>query len=1355
MPAMDVLPELLGGSPAILALKERIARLLSRQSERARLAPVLILGETGTGKGLVARALHGASPRRGGPFVDINCAAIPETLLESELFGFERGAFTDARQAKAGLFQTAHRGTIFLDEVGAMPPAIQAKLLKVIEERVVRRLGSTRTEAVDAWIVAATNEDLLAAVQARRFREDLYHRLAVVTLTLPPLRERREDIPLLAEHFLARACADYGLSEKTLAADARAALRAHDWKGNVRDLLNVMERVALLGDADVVTADALGLPAGGGPSAPAAPAGDRPASLEEVVDSVERRHLADTLRELGWNVTRAAARLGISRDTLRYRIAKYQLRGSDAAPPKRRPRPGAPGGASAPAATRPDPAAPATVRWEERRITLLRTTLEAPAGTDPRLYPSWALELLVEKVQSFGGRVEEASPTGLVAAFGLEPMEDAPRRAAHAAMAIQKAVERVRGAEARSPAVRCAVHVGLFLVGSGGSGAQIDLDGKRRAWSLLDGLVARAAPGDIVASEAASRFLERGCELAPLGEPGGGAPAYRLTPGDRAGLGRRLATFAGRTQELELLGSRLALAMQGHGQGVGILGEAGIGKSRLVHEFRRTLETVPVTLLEGRCQSYGAAIPYLPILDILRQNFRITDLDGPEAIAEKVRSGLAELEIDPAEWAPYLLRLFGIREGTERLAGLAPGAVKFRTFEALRQMGLHGSRRRPIVFFIEDLQWIDATSEECFSDLLESLTGAPALFLTTYRPGYRPPWGDRSYATQMALQPLAPEHGLTVLRSIRDTRVPERLARLILDRAEGNPFFIEELSRAVETGAAATPGAVPETIHAVLLARIERLDDAPRRLLQAAAVLGRQAPLPLLRALWDGTGEMAPHLRELTRLEFLYRKSGGTEPVYAFVHTLTQEVAYDGLPAARREALHRAAGRALEAAYAGRREEVFDRLSYHFSRAGEPDRAIHYLTQLADRAAGAQAHREAVRILEEALRHAARLPESERGARQLELLIRQAYQLLPQGRFQEIVELLDAHRELLERLGNPAGAGPYHLLLARSALFLGDDRRATEAAAAALAEATRAGDESTLGRVYYMLTQQASLAGRAREALEHGRRAVDHLERAGDRVWQATTHWMIAVNHAVLGTFDAAMEHARLTRSLGEAVGDPQAQSTAAWAEGIVHALRGDGDAAVEACRRALELAPDALNTALASGWLGYVHLEGQDPAQAIPPLEQAIKRLAHFRFPQLEALFTAFLADAERLAGAAARAQEQAGQALGRARASKSPFAEASALRTLGRLAQAAGDRAGAAAHLAAARAAFEAIGARYEVARTDLDRAAAARAAGDLGAAAESLRLAARGLAPLSAPGLLARVRALGQALGVALEN
>jgi len=186
---MDPLAELVGESPAIEAVRDQIRRLIARRETGRRLPSVLLQGETGSGRGLVARVLHRAGPRARAPFVDLNCAAMPEHLVESELFGYERGAFTDARRAKPGLFQTAHRGVIFLDEIGELREPTQAKLLKVLEEGVVRRLGATETEPADVWVISATNADLEAAVRQRAFREDLYHRLAVLTLRLPPLRE--------------------------------------------------------------------------------------------------------------------------------------------------------------------------------------------------------------------------------------------------------------------------------------------------------------------------------------------------------------------------------------------------------------------------------------------------------------------------------------------------------------------------------------------------------------------------------------------------------------------------------------------------------------------------------------------------------------------------------------------------------------------------------------------------------------------------------------------------------------------------------------------------------------------------------------------------------------------------------------------------------------------------------------------------------------------------------------------------------------------------------------------------------------------------------------------------------------
>src|SRR5207244_8751958 len=449
--AMRPMAELLGESAGIKAVRDKLRRLVERHHELRRGPPVLIEGETGTGKGLLAGIIHRAGERPDGAFVDVNCAAMPETLLEAEMFGFERGAFTDARRAKPGLFQTAHRGTIFLDEVGLLPEALQAKLLKVLEERAVRRLGSTRDEHIDVWIVTATNEDLRVAIRERRFREDLYHRLAVLTVTLPPLRERGDDVVRLGEHFLARVCADYGVAPKSFADDARRVLRAYAWPGNVRELSNVIERAVLQSAADVITAQQLGLV----DAASTAGTPERPEAVS--LDAAMREHLMDVLTQTGWNISRTAGLLGISRNTLRARMDKYGLRERDgAAKPPARPRPAAaptptatarpsrPAAAPAP----PAPLAPASGRrWVRRRVALLRAALVPPSGPDAGLETARALEIMVEKARTFGGALEGIGPIGIVAAFGVDAAGDAADRAAHAAMAMVKAVERARREE--------------------------------------------------------------------------------------------------------------------------------------------------------------------------------------------------------------------------------------------------------------------------------------------------------------------------------------------------------------------------------------------------------------------------------------------------------------------------------------------------------------------------------------------------------------------------------------------------------------------------------------------------------------------------------------------------------------------------------------------------------------------------------------------------------------------------------------------------------------------------------------------------------------------------------------------
>lgn len=300
---------LIGESPSIVALRSTIARVADTD------LAVLLLGENGTGKEVVSQSIHYLSRRRDQPFVAVNCAAITETLLESELFGHEKGAFTDAHSARAGKFELASGGTLFLDEIGDLSPPGQAKLLRVLEEKVVVRVGGSTTIPVDTRIIAATNQDLAAMVREKRFRQDLYFRLNVVRLTLSPLRERREDISRLAEHFLEDFCRKARRPTPSFSAAARRQLERHDWPGNVRELRNLMERLAYLSSGDVVEIDDLGLPTPEG-EVPAADISSEEASLAQATDRFQSELIRAAISQFGGNMSRAAARLGLHRSNL-------------------------------------------------------------------------------------------------------------------------------------------------------------------------------------------------------------------------------------------------------------------------------------------------------------------------------------------------------------------------------------------------------------------------------------------------------------------------------------------------------------------------------------------------------------------------------------------------------------------------------------------------------------------------------------------------------------------------------------------------------------------------------------------------------------------------------------------------------------------------------------------------------------------------------------------------------------------------------------------------------------------------------------------------------------------------------
>ena len=323
--------KILGQSAAIERLRGMVERVMRMTGGPGAPAPtVLLLGETGSGKGHVARALHAGGGRREGPFIEVNCTALPENLVEAELFGHEKGAFTDAKAARAGLFETAHGGTILLDEIGHISPSLQSKFLKVIEEKAVRRIGATTQRRVDVQVIAATSRDLEAATRMGEFREDLYQRLSVAVIRIPPLRERDQDAVLIARDLLEDAARRYGLPARRLSPEAEAALRHYSWPGNVRELANTMERVVLFSDAELVPAEDLALPAGAsaGSAVSVEVSGGIRIEIPEAglsLEAVERAVLVAALEKAGGNQSEAARLLGISRDTLRYRIGKFGL----------------------------------------------------------------------------------------------------------------------------------------------------------------------------------------------------------------------------------------------------------------------------------------------------------------------------------------------------------------------------------------------------------------------------------------------------------------------------------------------------------------------------------------------------------------------------------------------------------------------------------------------------------------------------------------------------------------------------------------------------------------------------------------------------------------------------------------------------------------------------------------------------------------------------------------------------------------------------------------------------------------------------------------------------------------------
>jgi class 3 adenylate cyclase/tetratricopeptide (TPR) repeat protein len=602
------------------------------------------------------------------------------------------------------------------------------------------------------------------------------------------------------------------------------------------------------------------------------------------------------------------------------------------------------------------------------------------------------LGLMSTEVHRFEGTVNQYTGDGIMALFGAPiAHEDSPSRAVHAALGMLRAMQdfgrELQAQRGFSLQIRIGVNTGLVVVGKIGDDLRMDYTAVGDTTNLAARLQQLAQPGTVVISESTHRLVAGFFDTQDLEEHAvkGYTEPVRVyevlqARGRRTRLEvaaeRGLTPRVGRDRELMTLLDLFQQAKAGHGQAVSVTGEACIGKSRLVLEFRRALAAAgeAVTWLEGQCLSFGQAMPFLPVVDQLRANSGIEEADGEPEIIAKVEDRMRRMGAIDAH-IPAIRYLLAVDPGDAALSAMEPAARRKQLVDAVLALALRGAQLRPLILVYEDLHWIDTSTEALLGTLLDAIAGVPLLLLLTYRVGYTPPFGSRSFHTTLTLQSLSEADTVIMASRILGTEhFPEELRTVLLAKAEGVPLFVEEVVKTLlDIGALRRDNGnyrvmqelaearVPDTIQDIIMARLDRLGEAGKRTVQLASVIGRQFLVRLLERIADLAGPLEGLLTELQTLELIYRQGLLPEPAYVFKHAMIQDVAYNSLLLRQRRELHRAVGAAIEELYPERLAEHYEELAHHFTQGEVWEKAMEYSVLAGDRAVHAFANAEARR----------------------------------------------------------------------------------------------------------------------------------------------------------------------------------------------------------------------------------------------------------------------------------------------------------------------------------------------------------------------------------------------------------
>jgi class 3 adenylate cyclase/tetratricopeptide (TPR) repeat protein len=958
---------------------------------------------------------------------------------------------------------------------------------------------------------------------------------------------------------------------------------------------------------------------------------------------------------------------------------------------------------------------------ERKQVTVLfadlKGSMELLADRDPeeaRKLLDPVLERMMEAVHRYEGTVNQVMGDGIMALFGAPVAhEDHGVRACYAALDMQGAIRRYADEVWRTDGITVQIRVGLnsgeVVVRAIGSDLRVDYTAVGQTTHLAARMEQLATPGAVLLTADTLRLAEGYVTAKPLGPvPVKGLETpmevYELTGAGplrsrlHAAAARGLTRFVGREGELDHLRQALGRAAAGHGEVVAIVGEPGVGKSRLVWEVTHSHRVHGWLVLQAGSVSYSKATSYLPVVNLLKGYFGIEDRDAPRAVQEKLTGKLLTLDRALEGHLPALLSLLDVLTDDLQWAALDPPQRRRRTLDAVKRLLLRESQVQPLLVVFEDLHWIDAETQALLDGLVESLPAARLLLLVNYRPEYQHVWGSRTYYTQLRLDPLPTEGAEQLLAALLGSDAGlEPLTRVLIAQTEGNPFFLEESVRTlVETGAlAGERGAyrltrplpaiqVPATVQAVLAARIDRLSPADKALLQTASVVGKDVPFGLLQAIAElAEDELHAALGRLQAAEFLYEAGIFPDLEYTFKHALTHDVAYGSLLQDRRRVLHGRIVEAIERAYPDRLAEHVERLAHHAFKAETWEKAVTFLRQAGVKALARSANRDAVGWFEQALAALSHLPEARETSEQaidVRFDLRLALFPLAEARgiegYLREAEILATTLDDQRRLGwVSAYMCSHHLQIGSHETDVNTSAQRVEAIGRALGD----GPLQIAAQYYFILARHLSgdLHGTERVC----RNLIESLE--GER---SRERFRLAVFPAVMsraylaralaehGAFDEGEALGHEAIRMAEALDHPFSLVFASFVGlGYVHSVKGELDRAARVLERALALCREWNVTLYAPpvmASLGRTHVWLGRSGSGVSWLEQALAATESAGIFYFHTLSVVQLGEAYLLADRVEDARASADRAVRLARERGERGHEAWALRLLGEIA-------------------------------------------------------------------------------------